>query len=319
VTLVRWMGRIVSRGSSRLSILIFHRVRPVRDELFPEEPDAARFESLLRRLRSSFQVLPLADAVADLQRGALPPNALAITFDDGYADNQQVAAPILKRLGLHATFFVATGFLDGGRMWNDTVIESLRGTRLERLDLSDEGLGVHEIGSTAQRRVAIDRLLRAIKHLAPAERLARVQAIAARCPAALPADLMMSTIQLQALQASGMAIGGHTVNHPILCSVPDAEARQEIGYNKHRLEALLQSPVSVFAYPNGKPDVDFAARHAAMAAQAGYTAAVTTASGAARPGDDPMQLPRFTPWDRGEFCFALRLVANLRTPARLAT
>ena len=74
-------------------------------------------------------------------RGRAPARALAITFDDGYADNATVAAPILLRLGLPATFFVATGFLDGGRMWNDTVIEAVAPRRGPVLDLAPLGLG----------------------------------------------------------------------------------------------------------------------------------------------------------------------------------
>jgi peptidoglycan/xylan/chitin deacetylase (PgdA/CDA1 family) len=64
-----------------------------------------------------------------------------ITFDDGYADNVEVALPILLRYEIAADFFVSTGFLDGGRMWNDTVIEAFRATPLDRVDLGDFGLG----------------------------------------------------------------------------------------------------------------------------------------------------------------------------------
>ena len=316
--LVNAMGRLVQGRRPCLSILIFHRVLAGPDPLFPEEPDAARFESLLRAVREAFVVLPLATAVQRLQDGSLPANALAITFDDGYADNEQIAAPILRRLGLHATFFVATGFLDGGRMWNDTVIEAVRRTSLERLDLDDLGLGVRDLATPARRRAAIDELLPRVKHRPPAERQRLVDAVASRCGAALPDDQMMTTAQLRSLHRAGMAIGGHTVNHPILCSIDDAEAQREIVDNKQQLETSLQAPLTLFAYPNGKPDRDYAARHAAMARAAGYVAAVSTAPGAARRGCDPMQLPRFTPWDRGALRFGLRMVANMRQPSRVA-
>ena len=77
--------------------------------------------------------------------------------------------------------------------------------------------------------------------------------------------------------------------------------------------------MTLFAYPNGKPDTDFAARHAQMVREAGYAAAVTTAPGAAGRGADMMQLPRFTPWDRGALRFSLRMVANARQAGRVAT
>ena len=80
----------------------------------------------MRFAKANFNVISLADGVAGLKRGCLPPRALSITFDDGYRDNHDIALPILLQLGLPATFFVATGFLDGGRMFNDTVIEAVR-------------------------------------------------------------------------------------------------------------------------------------------------------------------------------------------------
>ena len=314
----RWAGKLAQVRASRLSILIFHRVLKTPDPLFPEEPDAAHFETLVRCVSGAFNVMPLAQAVAALREDRLPVSALSITFDDGYADNQQIAAPILQRLGLHATFFVATGFLDGGRMWNDTVVEALRRTRLQQLDLSASGLGVHALGTVAQRRQAINYVLPRVKYLPTEDRLRQVEAIASVCGEVLPADLMMSNQQLQVLHLSGMGIGGHTVHHPILCSVPDDQARGEIEHNKAELEAALQVPLTLFAYPNGKPDTDYAMRHARMVQAAGYQAAVTTAPGAAQAGADLMQLPRFTPWDRDPLRFSARLVANLRQAGRLA-
>ena len=107
----------------RLSILIYHRVLARPDPLFPYEVDAKRFGQHLNLLKRFFTVIPLHDAVHLLARGKLPARAACITFDDGYADNAQVALPILQKHGMCATFFIATGFLDGGQMWNDKVID----------------------------------------------------------------------------------------------------------------------------------------------------------------------------------------------------
>lgn len=81
----------------------------------------------MRCVKSNSDVLARAEAVRALAEHRLPTRALAITFDDGYADNHDVALPILRRLALPATFFTATGFLDGGCMFNDIVIEAVRG------------------------------------------------------------------------------------------------------------------------------------------------------------------------------------------------
>lgn len=118
---------VVAPGGTRgLSILVYHRVLPQADPLFPSIVDAERFSLQLELLRRCFNVLPLPEALARLRNGSLPPRAACITFDDGYADNEAVALPLLRQHGLHATFFIASGFLDGGRMWNDTVIEAVR-------------------------------------------------------------------------------------------------------------------------------------------------------------------------------------------------
>jgi len=117
----------------RLSILIFHRVLPVKDELIPDLPDVLEFERKMLWVRRWFNVLPLSGAIDRLFEGSLPRRALSITFDDGYGDNEQLAAPLLKRLGLSATFFVTTGFLNGTCMWNDRVIEAIRAARCESI------------------------------------------------------------------------------------------------------------------------------------------------------------------------------------------
>jgi peptidoglycan/xylan/chitin deacetylase (PgdA/CDA1 family) len=108
-------GRLSPTGRrSRLPILMFHRVRKSVDPLMPDEIDAAQFDRICSWLATWFNVIALDDAVNRLEGGSLPERSLAITFDDGYADNHDVALPILTRHRLPATFFIATGFLDGG-------------------------------------------------------------------------------------------------------------------------------------------------------------------------------------------------------------
>ena len=134
-----------------LSILIFHRVHAKADLLFPEEPDAARFDRLMRFVAGAFKVMTLGEAVTALADGKLPPRALVITFDDGYADNAEVALPILLRHGLKASFFVSTGFLDGGRMWNDSVIACVGRCAHQVLDLESFGLGQSPMATLVAR------------------------------------------------------------------------------------------------------------------------------------------------------------------------
>lgn len=299
-----------SRG--HLSILIFHRVLPQVDPIFPDEPDARRFADILSWISRWFQVIPLDQAIVRLQSGTLPQRAAAITFDDGYADNATVALPILQQYGLPATFFIATGFLNGGRMWNDSIIEAVRACRSDSLNLTDIGFGQHVLAASDDRRRAIDKLIGAIKYLEPTARNDAVARVVAAVGRVLPDDLMMTTEQLLALRRAGMQIGAHTRTHPILARLPDADARNEIALGKRELEHLLEAPVELFAYPNGKPDRDYQSAHVDMVREAGFAAAVSTAAGVASRTTDFFQLPRFSPWDRSRLRYGLRMLANLR-------
>ncbi|MEO6929210.1 MAG: polysaccharide deacetylase family protein [Casimicrobiaceae bacterium] len=300
---------------ARLSILIFHRVLERPDPLFPGEPHAAQFDALVRHVAARFRILPLAAAIDALRSGTLPARALAITFDDGYADNLAVAAPILQRYLVPATVFVATGYLDGGCMWNDLVIEALRATRADALDLQSIGLGRFPLGSSADRRHAIDQILAHIKYLPIGERQERATEILRSARVSAPSGLMLTRESLQALHRTGLDVGAHTVTHPILARLPAESARQEIVDSKRDLETLLGKPVNLFAYPNGRPDDDYSAEHVRMIRDAGFAGAVTTAAGAATRESDVYQLPRFTPWSRDPWRFDLMMLRNLRQRA----
>jgi peptidoglycan/xylan/chitin deacetylase (PgdA/CDA1 family) len=316
----RWVFEQLSPAGARarLSVLIFHRVLPAPDPLFPGEVDAARFETQMRWVKQWFNVLPLTEAVALLRSGRLPARAAAITFDDGYADNCTIAMPILQRAGLRATFFIATGYLDGGRMWNDTVIDSVRRAAAPALDLSALNLGRFAVATLEERRHSVGELVGKLKYLDPLqrERLANDIAVAARVEP--PQDLMLTTAQVRAMAAAGMTIGAHTVSHPILARVADDDAKREMTQSKQQLEAITGGEVSLFAYPNGKPGTDYLTTHARLAREAGFAAAVSTGWGAARQGCDLFQMPRFTPWDRSQWRYALRLARNLRHAASVA-
>ena len=303
-------------SAAELSILIYHRVLARPDPLFPGEVDRALFERQLRLLKRFYTVLPLPVALQRLQDGSLPQRAACITFDDGYADNAEHALPLLQQYGLHATFFIATGYLNGGQMWNDRVIDAVREAPGATLDLRDLGLDCLPLASLAQRRAAIEHVLGKLKYLPFEQRQRLAVDIRRRAGGAMRtmAPAMLTTFQLQRLHAAGMGIGAHTVSHPILAALSDRAARNDIANGKRELEQLLQAPVTLFAYPNGKAGRDYGPAHVAIVKSLGFTAALATDWGVARPGAglDLFQLPRFTPWDRGRLAFLWRLRQNRR-------
>jgi peptidoglycan/xylan/chitin deacetylase (PgdA/CDA1 family) len=282
----------------------------VPDPILHDEIDAATFEQHMALLAADFNVLPLGEACAQLVRGGLPARAACITFDDGYADNEQTALPILKRFGLPATFFVSTGFSDGGVMFNDGVIEVVRCAPAGTHDLSRLGLGSYSLGDSTSRRAPIDALIGQLKYRPVRERGALVEQLAAAMHSALPKDLMMRSAQIKRLYDEGMEIGGHTVNHPILAVLSEQEARAEIVNGKRRLEEITGAPVTLFAYPNGKPGRDYGPRDVELVREAGFAAAVSTLGGVANRGSDIFQLPRFSPWDRSPRRLGVRLLLS---------
>lgn len=298
---------------ARLSILIYHRVLPEVDPLFPGEATVESFDRQLGMLKAVFNVLPLPEAIERLRAGTLPARAACITFDDGYADNLTLALPLLQKHGLHATFFIATAYLNGGRMFNDTVIESVRWATTKNVDLTELGLGSFDLSTSQAKQNAINQILPVVKYLPLDERENTVAALASSVTdQALPVDLMMTTDQLKALHAAGMEVGGHTDRHPILASLDDVSARAEVAAGKEWLEARLGRRLRLFAYPNGKPGSDYRPEQAKLVHELGFEAAVSTQWGVASRDSDYFQLPRFTPWSASSRRFLPQLLGNLR-------
>ncbi len=308
-----WLSR------NKLLILSYHRVLPDPDPLRPAQTHLRSFEAQLAALQRGFNVLPLTVAVEQMREGRLPPRAVAITFDDGYKDNVTIAMPALRRRGLSATFFIATGYLNG-LMWNDTIIESVRAASGDTLDLGGLGMGTLPIGSVTDKRRTIAAIIEQLKYREPDDRLqatARVRAIACE---ALDLSLMMSPEDLCTLLNAGMELGAHTVTHPILSNVSVEDARREILESMHALESITGTPVTSFAYPNGRPDQDYGREHVRLLSEAGIQFAVSTAPGLADQRSDPLQLPRLAAWGDNGIRFMLRLLKEhvVRDPATAA-
>jgi peptidoglycan/xylan/chitin deacetylase (PgdA/CDA1 family) len=299
----------------RLTIVMYHRVLEQPDPLSPYTPTADVFNCHMETLANGFNVLPLSEAIERLVKRSLPPRAACITFDDGYRDNFTVASPVMQRYGLPSTIFVSTGFLDGGRMWNDSVIEAIRKAPGQTLDAQSLELGVHAIATEVERAQTINKLLEQLKYLPFAQRLARVAELCDLIGTNLPTNLMMSSAEVIAARRANIEIGAHTVNHPILTQIDDQQARNEMTESKAHLEQMLKEKITLFAYPNGRPDQDYATRHAKMVKDAGFKMAVSTASGAANATSDLYQLPRYAPWDKLKSRLQVRLLQNIWRPA----
>ncbi len=308
----RVMTRLASPSGNRarLTTFIFHRVLNKEDDLLRGVPDRKRFDRLLGWITSQYRVLDPQLACEQLLDGNLPARAAIITFDDGYADNYLNALPVLKSHELSACFFIATGFINGGAMFNDRVCYAVRDSHQDHLELDWLDGGPLSLQTMEAKRASLQRLLLAVKSLPLAERHSRVDELVQLLQADAPNTLMMDESQLRAMIDAGMTIGGHTRNHPILTSLSPEQAKAEIVDGRADLTAITGQAPLLFAYPNGVPGKDFDATHLQMVEQVGFRFAFSTQKGAAIRSSHRYALPRFTPWDRSASKFQLRALLN---------
>lgn len=310
--LMRGVAAVASPGGNgaSLTVLLYHRVLRQPDPLMPQVPDVATFNHQISALAHVFRIMALDEALMRLREGTLPPRALCITFDDGYLDNIQVAVPVLRNNGVSATFFVATGFLDGGRMMHDTVVEAVRRLPSQECDLTWIGLGMRSISDIDSRVRLVDEFVGKIKYLPQLEREAASERLAHKVGHQLPDDLMMSSDDLRRMVDSGMSVGCHTHDHPILSMVDSDEAWTQIVKSRDAVAAATGVAPTLFAYPNGKPNIDYRAEHVAMVKKAGFSGAASVSFGTASRDSDHFQVPRFVPWDSDPRHLVFRILAH---------
>jgi peptidoglycan/xylan/chitin deacetylase (PgdA/CDA1 family) len=250
-------------GAPWLSILTYHRF-PNHDgsEAFDDgviDTSADEFERHVVSLKSHFNLVGVDELCAFAAGGALPPNALAITFDDGYLDNYSQALPILQKHGCKAIFFVATSFISERRLyWWDRVAYQLKHSTRPVLELSYPCPFRVEL---ADRELAVFKLLRFIKarRALDMDRLLCELTVASGVPWTLEQErafadrLLMNWDHVRALRQAGMDVESHTRTHRVLQTLPAAELRSELEGSRRDLERELGVAPRALAYPIGKP------------------------------------------------------------------
>lgn len=271
-------------------ILTYHRIRDIPDPVWPWDPDRQEFVAHMCVIKKYFNPLTISEAVEMIGRGELPDRAVCLTFDDGYADNYEVAYPILSDLGISATFFVATGYLDGGVMWNDRVLETVRQIQPGNYDFGE--LGQVRFLKDSEKPEIASQLLKKMKYMPASIRDRLARKFSKEFGIQSSEEIMMSSQMVREMHLGGMEIGAHTVSHPILAQLGPSEARQEIQDSKLFLESLLDTPIMSFAYPNGKSGTDLTERDIKFVSESGYRASVTTDWGPVTPNSNRYALPR---------------------------
>ena len=213
------------------------------------------FDQQLAWLKLNSDVISPADI--DSARKDPRSRHVLITFDDGYLDNYEYAFAALRRHGLPGTFFIATGFIDDPRLpWWDEIASLVRRSSVEAIALP-QWLPEPQPLIVGQRESVVRKLLSRYKSL-PTEEASRFMAelrdAARASPAARGEDLWMSWDMLREMDAAGMTIGGHTVNHVVLSGATAEQQWLEISTCAARIESEIGKRMDYFAYPVGNRD-----------------------------------------------------------------
>ena len=316
---VFWTLRKV-RPSRNIAILRYHAVCGPEGYGYADPHlcvTPSGFERHVAYLASSYEVLPLPEIVARLRENRpVPSNAVALTFDDGYADNL-AAARTLNKYGASGTFYMTAACIDGVEpFWVSEIrylVKAIQGGSFT-LDLPGEQL--HLPCSTPSERAAsllqITRLFKA--HSIPVREKLREQLRALAGDVKIP-KIMLTWDEVNTMKDLGMTIGAHTMTHPNLPSAGIVDATAEITGSKRLLEEKIGREVTMFSYPNGGAESYFTPELEKVVARAGFAAATTSRNGFATAGCNLYAIKRVQVQERVEdLVFALEVERFMLAP-----
>ena len=268
----------------------------------------AQFEAALRFLTAHYKPVRLEDVLEASVGGSLPPRAVLVTFDDAYASVVEVAAPLCRKYGVPAVFFVNAAFLDNRRLAPDNLVcyvanvwgmQAINGAvRTVRDHETTQLQSVTEVFSSFFPSVTVterETFLEALRHLA---------GITECCLA--EETLYLTSQQLRSLASFDFEIGNHTYSHVHARRMSQAEFGQEIDRNKSELEALSGTKVRAFSQPYGSSK-DLTPELARHLRESGHKAVFLSESVANLRGADPFRLDRVNPRVQGDDTFFLDL------------
>jgi peptidoglycan/xylan/chitin deacetylase (PgdA/CDA1 family) len=318
---LRRLRRALPRGP-RPVVLMYHRIADETFDPWGLAVAPARFDEQVGWLRRHRTVLPL-DEFARLHRaGKLPRNAAAITFDDGYADNRDAAAPVLDRHEAPATIFIATDPIHGERefWWDDlqrllidfpadAVTLDLAGGPLE-IALGkrqpDDAHWTAFVQARTPRQKGFYRAWQALRLLQPDEQEGALQALRDQAGVSAeprPSHRTMSAAEVRDLRSARIAIGAHSLSHTSLSARSVEDQAHEIRDSRTQVAEIIGAAPKSFAYPFG----DFDEHSLRLVEEAGFECACTTRSHAVGKAANAFALPRLQAlnWSSDELARAI--------------
>lgn len=299
---LKTMRTVINRfGSSRASfILNFHRFYESSDDLLLKGPSVHTyvddFEKMLTLLGERFDFISISQIVEHLNSGEpFDSESVAITMDDGYLDNLTLGLPVLARLGVPATLYVATRFIDNEDVLPmDAVEYALRTTSKQQLVWKGVLDSPVMLRSYAERREANILIGKILKDLRTDEMSGRFEELydLLDIEKTQHSRVMLTWDQVKKLSEQGVDIGSHGISHKLMTVIPEEEAKRELYLSQEIItEKLGVKPVH-FAFPNGR-EQDFNNELRAEAKRLGYSSVASVTRQAIIPGlTDPYNLPR---------------------------
>ena len=307
---------LIRRPARGAVVLLYHRVVDLEcdPQLLAVSPQ--RFDEQMRLIAREFQPMSLRELSVCVRAGNVPERAVVVTFDDGYEDNLTNAKPILEKYQVPATVFIASGAVASGRefYWDkledllltDRVLPGELAVTIEGEDcrwvFDGESAGYTQrrwdVLSGQQpglRQSAYLGLCDKLRPLAPDQQAAVLDKLcrwAGVGVAQRPTHRTMNADQLKQLASGGLIeVGAHTIDHPILATLPLDEQRRQIRRSKQALQRMIGRPVRGFSYPYGTRS-SYTPDTVEAVAEAGYQCACSNFPGRPGRGSDPYQLPR---------------------------
>jgi peptidoglycan/xylan/chitin deacetylase (PgdA/CDA1 family) len=248
----------LARSGNYLTVLCYHRILEMPPD-FPFDGDLvsatpSQFEDELRFVARHWRVINFRMLREHLAReGRFPDRALIITFDDGYADNREVAFPLLKKHGLTAVMFVTAGFMGVRRcFWWDRLAYVAKTARIRRAAIEEPVRLEIDLDAFPDAQAAARRLIHTAKTLPEGDKELLIRRLAERLEVGIDENRFSTTMgwnDLREMSSAGIEIGAHSVNHPIFSNIDDAVLAREVSESKAIIERELAGEVISFGAP----------------------------------------------------------------------
>ena len=286
-------GSVTPVTQPRFAILCYHRIGRGGVPVYSGLPTAV-FESQINYLRNHYRIVSLVEMIEEMNAPVNSDPAVAITFDDGYADLYTQAFPVLQKYKVPATVYLTAGAIETGKVaWYDRVFVAFQVAPSLEFELPFDPPRQVKLSTPRERLKVAVEFITLMRKLPAAEwrnRVAKLEA-AISLPRKSMMNRMLSWPQIRMMSDGGVSFGAHTMTHPVVSRLDETELSVELGDSKKLIENRLQQPVLDFAFPFGKADecgslaVDYLSR-------LGYRSATTTIEGLNGPGSNPLFLKR---------------------------